>query len=76
MMFGTFTNFAIYNCFMTGIYTFRATELMEMRKLPLPLKLGVSSIVSFIMCKKLWEGNIYEAELYQVAIKYRINFDK
>lgn len=28
------------------------------------------------MCKKLWENNIYEAELYQVSIRYRNKFDK
>ncbi len=64
MMFGTFTNFAVYNCFMTGIYTVRSTELLEMRKVPFPIKIAASSYVAFWMCRKLWEENIYEAELY------------
>ena len=28
------------------------------------------------MCKRLWDSNIYEAELYQVALKYRYRYDK
>jgi hypothetical protein len=63
-MFGLFTNFAVYNCFMTGIYNFRNTELLDMRRVPFMVKFGVSSIVAYQMCKRLWDNNIYEAELY------------
>jgi hypothetical protein len=28
------------------------------------------------MCYKLWENNIYESELYEVALKYRNKYDK
>lgn len=28
------------------------------------------------MCKRLWDNNIYEAELYQIALRYRDKYDK
>ncbi len=62
--FGLFTNFAIYNCFLTGIYNFRTTELLDMRRVPFLVKFGISSALAFYMCNKLWDNNIYEAELY------------
>ncbi len=75
-LFGLFTNFAVYNCFLTGIYNFRQTELLDMRRLPFIVKFGVSSFVAYSMCKKLWDHNIYEAELYKIALKYRDKYDK
>lgn len=75
-VFGLFTNFAIYNCFLTGIYTFRQTELVDLRKVPFPIKFIASSCVAFYMCKKLWNHNIYEADLYAIALKYRRLYDK
>jgi len=74
--FGLFTNFAVYNCFFTGIYNFRNTEVLDMRRVPFVAKLGLSSFVAYQMCSKLWDHNIYEAELYQVALKYRHHYDK
>lgn len=62
--FGLFTNFAIYNCFFTGIYNFRTTELLDMRRVPFAMKLSLSSVIAYSMCRKLWDNNIYEAELY------------
>ena len=75
LMFGTFSNFAFYNCFLTGIYNFRTTEVLDMRKIPFVAKFAVSTLITYFMCKKLWNSNIYEAELYSVAIKYRSKFD-
>lgn len=74
-LFGLFSNFAIYNCFFTGIYNMRNRELVDMRRVPFLAKFGMSSMVAFYMCKKLWEDNIYEAELYEVALKYRDRYD-
>ena len=74
--FGIFTNFAVYNCFLTGIYNLRTTELLDMRRVPFLIKFGVSTGVAIYMCSLLWDSNIYEAELYQVAIKYRDRYDK
>lgn len=75
-LFGVFTNIAVYNCFLTGIYNFRTTEVLDMRRLPFLLKFGVSSLVAGVMCKRMWDHNIYEAELYKVALKYRNQYDK
>lgn len=74
--FGLFTNFAFYNCFLTGIYNFRTTEVLDMRRVPFLAKFAISSAVAYYMCSKLWDRNIYEAELYGVALKYRERFDK
>ena len=62
--FGLFTNFALYNCFLTGIYNFRTTELLDTRRMPFLVKFAVSSAAAFYMCNKLWDNNIYEADLY------------
>ena len=47
-----------------------------MRRVPFPLKLAASTGLAWYMCSKLWDNNIYEAELYEVALKYRDNYDK
>ena len=60
---------------MTGIYNFRTRELMNMRKVPFLAKFAVSSLVSYVMCKKLYETMVYDPELYRVAIKYRAQYD-
>ena len=62
--FGLFANFAIYNCFLTGIYNFRTTELLDMRRVPFLVKFTISSAAAFYLCNKLWDNNIYEADLY------------
>ena len=74
--FGLFTNFAVYNCFLTGIYNFRTTEVLDMRRVPFLAKFVVSTGVAYYMCSKLWDNNIYESELYEIAIKYRERYDK
>lgn len=75
-VFGTFTNFALYNCFLTGIYNFRTHELLDMRRIPFVFKFAVSTYAAYYMCNKMWKSNIYEAELYQVALKYRPHYDQ
>ena len=47
-----------------------------MRRVPFWGKFAVSSLVAYSMCRKLWNSNIYEPELYQVALKYRNKYDK
>ena len=74
--FGLFTNFAVYNCFLTGIYNFRTTEVLDMRRVPFIAKFAVSTGIAYYLCSRLWDSNIYEAELYQVALRYRDKFDK
>jgi hypothetical protein len=46
-VFGTFTNFAFYNCFLTGIYNYRTVELLDMRKIPFALKISLSTIIAY-----------------------------
>jgi hypothetical protein len=70
-VFGLFTNFALYNCFLTGIYNMRNRELLDTRRVPFLVKFSISSLAAYSMCSKLWDNNIYEAELYSVALKYR-----
>jgi hypothetical protein len=75
-VFGIFSNFAIYNCFFTGIYNFRTTEILDLRRVPFVTKFALSSLIAYQMCKRLWDSNIYEAELYEVALRYREKYDK
>ena len=74
--FGLFANTSIYFAFFTGIYDFRATEMVNMRRVPFLLKFAVSSLVSMQMCRLLWAKQIYEPDLYRIAIKYRPYYDK
>ena len=73
--FGVFANAAIYNAFMIGIYNFRTYEVMQMRAVPFPLKLALSSLVAGFMSRQLYFRQIYEPDLYRVALKYRSEFD-
>ena len=75
-VFGVFTNATVYFAFMTGIYNYRTRELLNMRKVPILVKFAVSSAISLYMCHKLYEKQIYEPELYRLAIKYRAQYDK
>ena len=73
--FSVFTNAAVYNAFMIGIYNFRTYEVMAMSSVPFPLKLAISTAVAGTMCRKLYFHQIYEPDLYRVALKYRPEFD-
>ncbi len=72
---GLFANVAVYNTFLTGIYNFRTQEIMNMKKVPFVLKLSLSTAVAFGMCHTLWKTNLYDPDLYRVAVKYRQKFD-
>ena len=73
--FGVFANASIYFAFLTGIYNFRTRELVNMRRVPFLAKFAVSRALSIYMCKRLYEKQIYEPDLYRLAIKYRPQFD-
>jgi len=73
--FGLFANFALYNSLMTGIYNFRSTEVLDMRRVPFLAKFGISSFIAYQMCVRLWDTHVYEAELYEIALRYRHNYD-
>ena len=76
MAFGIFANAAIYNCFFVGLYNFRTFELMNMRQVPFPVKIGVSTLVAGTLCRKLYLKQIYDPDLYWVALQYRPLYDK
>lgn len=69
--FAILSNVTLYHAFLVGIYDFRSTELINMKRVPFAAKLAVSSFLSFYMTKMLWEKQIYEPDLYRLAIKYR-----
>ena len=46
-----------------------------MRAVPFPLKLAISSVVAGFMGRQLYFRQIYEPDLYKVALKYRSEFD-
>lgn len=75
-VFGLFSNFAIYNAFFTGIYNFRTWELLDMKTVPLPIKIGASTAIAFGMCYKLWADSLYDCEMYRLAVKYRHEYEK
>ena len=45
--FGLVANVALYFTFFVGIYDFRATELINMRRVPLLAKIGVSTFLAY-----------------------------
>ena len=47
-----------------------------MRRVPFLAKFILSSAGALYMCSRLWDSNVYEAELYEVALQYRDKFDK
>lgn len=47
-----------------------------MRRVPFLVKFAVSSGMAYLMFSRMWDKNIYEAELYAVAIRHRPSFDK
>lgn len=59
-VFGAITNFALYNAFLTGIYNLGNRELLDTRRVPTLVKLGLSTGFSIGMCYHLWHKNIYD----------------
>ncbi len=74
--YGFVFNFFLYHGVMTGIYNYRIYELVNMRRVPFPLKLGATSLVTFLMCRRLYNENLYEEDTYKAALKYRHLYDK
>ena len=75
-MFGLVTDVSLYNCFMVGIYNYRNRELLDMRRVPFYLKLGITTLISFELCRQLWINNLYDADVYRMALAYRQYYDK
>jgi hypothetical protein len=47
-----------------------------MRKVPFLAKFAASFLVAFTMCGKLWNKQVYEPDVYRLALKYRPQFDE
>ena len=75
MGFGLFANLAIYQAFFTGIYNYRQRELLNTRRLPMVLKLGISTTIAGIMSYMLYQDGLYDENLYRIAVKYRNEYD-
>ena len=73
--FGCMINFFLYQAAFTGIYNYRTTELINMRRVPLFVKLGGSSLITFSMCYMLYNDSLYDEQLYALALKYRQEYD-
>lgn len=73
--YGLVANFFVYQSLMTGIYNYRSRELINMRRIPFLFKLGFSSCLSGLMCYYLYHDNMYQENLYKLAVKYRPEFD-
>ena len=52
--FGLFTNFFLYQAFMTGIYNYRDREILSMRRVPLAAKLTLTTCTAGFMCYLLY----------------------
>lgn len=76
MAFGAFSNFFFYQAFFTGIYNYRNSEILNMRQVPLIVKVGLSTAVTFSMCRLLWKDHLYNEDYYRIAIKYRGKYDE
>ena len=73
--FAAATTFIVYNAFFRGIYNWRARELVNMRKVPFALKFGISAAVGIALSRDAHLKNIYEPDLYKIALKYRTYYD-
>jgi|TARA_B110000305_G_C19420005_1_gene630332 hypothetical protein len=76
MGFGMFANFFIYQAFLTGLYNYRQREMLNMRRIPFPLKIAMSTLVSGSMCWALYVDSLYDEDLYRIALKYRTEYDE
>ena len=73
--FGVVSNLFVYQAFLTGIYNYRYHELLNMRRVPFALKIGLSSAVTGYMCYLMYNDSLYDEDVYRLATKYRTNFD-
>lgn len=74
--YGMFGNFFLYQAVMTGIYNYRVTEMMNMKKVPFVVKFGLVSAVTSSMCYALYNDRLYDEDHYRIALKYRHEHDE
>ena len=68
-------NGLFYASFLRGIYNYRTREIVNMRMVPIPLKLALSTTFSSYIAYTIWMDDIYNPDLYKLAIKYRTEYD-
>ena len=61
---------------MRGVYSFRNRVLLDMNKVPRVFKIGISATVAVIACRFGWTANLYDYDLYELALRNRRHFDK
>jgi len=76
MAYGMFANFFLYHSVMTGIYNYRIHEVLNMKKIPLVFKVGITSAITGSMCYALYNDRLYEEDHYRIALKYRHQHDE
>jgi len=59
-VFSASLSFGIYIMFLRGIYTFRCYELVNMNRIPAPLRLLGASTVGYYAYSKLYKSHIYQ----------------
>jgi hypothetical protein len=74
LIYGALMNVSFYSAFLTGLYQWRTVEF-SMKTVPMPLKLLLSTAISASCCHMMHSKNIYNPELYKMAMKYRKDFD-
>ena len=60
-----------YGIFLRGIYVFRSHEVLNMAKIPNPIRIGVAWTVGFTLYRNVYKYHIYNRDLYSLAVKYR-----
>ena len=73
--FGVFMTGMVYAAFFRGLYNYRTWEVINMRKVPFPLKFGASSLMAGYISYTLWKDDIYNPDVYRLAVKYRMQYD-
>jgi len=46
-----------------------------MKRVPFALKISLTTMASIGMCYNAWRNNLYDPDLYRLAIKYRHKYD-
>ena len=57
----------------TSLY--RQRELLNTRRVPIVLKVGLTSVVTGTMCYLLYQDHLYDEETYRTALKFRDKYD-
>ena len=73
--FAVLTSVLTYYTFFRRIYNFRAREILNMRTIPFAIRFGISTLIGCALSYDMHIKQIYEPDLYRVALKYRPQYD-